>query len=413
MKKVCKAIYIIIIAVCAFAVMGAAYEPTLDEAELDPITVVIKADGKSFTYTDKKILPSDFTVSEQITARKINAPLEQKLDHIDACIARGADYKTALMQCFPLLIRTVKRVSDSVSVLPTDAEIVYKNGVFSVTKDKKGKMLDEQRLYAEIYCALKFTRGGTVKAHTVDVLPAVTTEKLKSALTKRGTYTTDYKSSTADRAHNIRLALSKIDGTAIAAGETLSFNKTVGERTERNGFKSAKIIVDGKYTDGIGGGVCQASTAVYNAALRAGLSCHANAHSICPSYCAAGLDAMISSVSDLLITNNTSDTVFISARSHGGMSTVTIYGERSEYTYVPESVIVGKTEFTTTEITDTDRKYFDIYAHAGERLLVSPGKDGVSSETFLNVIKNGVAVKRIKLRDNTYKSLPRIIAVAP
>lgn len=391
---------------------AAVVSTDVDTEEPRTASVTIAAGGKKFTYTDEKITPSDFTVSEYIETHNINAPLADKLDTVDTLLKKGASYKTALGVCFPLLTATVDKVAAGLYVPAVNAEVVYKNGVFSVTSERAGAELDENRLYAGIYYCFKFG-GESINATTVRIDPAVKSAELKSNLVLRGAYTTDYHTSTADRAHNVTLALKKYDGLRIRAGETVSFNQTVGARTVENGFKTAKIIVDGKYTDGVGGGVCQASTAVYNAALLAGLKCNANAHSICPSYCPAGLDAMISSVSDLTVTNVTAHDVFISVKYAGGKATVKFFGERNEYEIVPESVIVDKRPFADMEIVDKDRKFFGADAVSGDRLLVSQGKDGIISETYLKYYKNGKFVKRVKLRVNEYKSLPQIFAIAP
>ena len=413
MKKLGKPLYIIAIFVCAVFAMGAAKTPTQQQAEQSATTLIVEYGDKSYTYTDKPIEASDFTVIEQIAARKINAPLSEKVLFMDECVARGADYKTAVKQCFPVLVRDLDKIADGIFVPPVDAKVEYRNGRFTVTPEKAGKQIDEVRLYASIYCAFKFSGGGLVKAYTVGIQPLITAAQLRAELNLRAKYTTDFSSSGAERAHNVKLALSKIDGMIIPAGETLSFNKTVGDRTEANGFEKAKIIVDGKYTDGYGGGVCQASTAVYNAALIAGLSCQANAHSICPTYCPAGLDAMISSVSDLLITNVTEHAVYISVAVGGGKATVKIFGETPEYTVTPESVVTNTVKFETEEQIDSEYKYFDRDAVSGSRQLVSIGKDGISSETYVNWYKDGKLIRRAKIRENTYRCVPQIIAVAP
>ncbi len=402
------------VAVAAVALLFGGGVAFADEASVDDVTTLtVVADGKSFTYRDEKITPSDFTVAEQIERRAINAPLEKKIELVDRYLSKGADYKTALGVCFPLLVRKVDEIAEYLYIAPTDAKVSYTNKQFFVSAEKTGRALDETRLYAGLYCNLKFAGGGKVSASTVKLMPEVTREMLKSELILRGRYCTDFSASTAARAHNVALALGKYDGLTIAAGESVSFNALVGERTESNGFKSAKIIVDGKYTDGVGGGVCQASTAVYNAALLAGLDCAANAHSICPSYCPPGLDAMISGFSDLVITNLTGRAARISVRIYGNKATVDVYGVMPEYRIVPESVVVNTVACEVTENVDTERKYFDDTAQSGDRLLVSPGKDGVTSETYLNYYKNGKLVRRSKVRTNYYKPTPRVIAVAP
>lgn len=382
-------------------------------AEEPRASVDIIAGSKTITYTDGYITPSDFTVAAEIEARKINAPLGEKLELVDKYLQNGADYKTALGVCFPLLPRAVEKAANELNVPAVDAKVVYSGGKFSVAPEKAGRVLDEERLYGGIYYCFRFG-GDSVKAATVAAKPRVTADELKKNLVLRGEYTTDYRTSTAARAHNVALAASKLDGACVKAGESLSFNEAVGPRTEKNGFKTAKIIIDGSYVDGIGGGACQASTAVYNAALVSGLYATAYAHSICPHYCPPGLDAMISSASDLVIKNTTEHDVFFSVSSGGGCTTVRIYGEPSEFTIVPESVVVSETAPEEIEKVDVDYRYFDRNtAQSGDRMLVAPGKTGYESATYLNYFKGGELIKRKKIRENKYKSSPLVFMIAP
>ncbi len=80
-----------------------------------------------------------------------------------------------------------------------------------------------------------------------------------------GSYNTDYSSSKEERAHNVALACESFSWVAVKKGERLSFNNVVGKREESRGYKNAKVIVDGEYTQGVGGGVCQVSSTLYNA----------------------------------------------------------------------------------------------------------------------------------------------------
>ncbi len=393
----------------------AAIECIATTEEQKSAEVKIYADDKIFTYTDSPITPTDFTVQEEISKRRINAPIAAKIELVDEYLQKGADYKTAMDVCFPLLTRKVKEIADHVYVAPVDACIRYENGKFTVVNEREGRALDEERLFGALYYSLKFFGGQkSVYAAVQKLSPSITAKELKARLVLRGEYTTEYLSSTKARAHNVAHAASKLDGVKIAAGETLSFNTTVGERTKENGFETAKIIVDGKYVLGAGGGACQASTAVYNAAILAGLDAKANAHSICPSYCSPGLDAMISTASDLVIKNTTDADVYFSVFNNGRRTTVKVFGLPNEYRIEPESVVNKTVPFEEIEEIDKEYKYFDDTATSGDRLVVAYGKDGYESTTYLKYYdKSGAFIKRVKIRTNTYKATPQITAIAP
>jgi len=132
-----------------------------------------------------------------------------------------------------------------------------------------------------------------------------------------------------DRAYNVRLAAGRLDRTVVPAHGTLSFNAIVGPRTVRAGFREAPVIVAGRITDGIGGGVCQVAGTLHTAALRAGLEiARKQAHSRPSAYLPPGLDAMVAwPSSDLVITNPYPFAVLIDAKVTGPTLRVTLRGD--------------------------------------------------------------------------------------
>lgn len=135
------------------------------------------------------------------------------------------------------------------------------------------------------------------------------------------TSTTRYDPGDADRAWNLALAASRLDGIVLSPGEPLSFNERVGPRGIEEGFRPAPEIVGGERIPGIGGGVCQVASTLYSAALDAGLAIRARApHSRPVPYSPPGRDATVSSEReiDLRIANDTPVAVAVRARAAGG-----------------------------------------------------------------------------------------------
>ena len=131
--------------------------------------------------------------------------------------------------------------------------------------------------------------------------------------------------------YNIALALKRCS-TVVMPGETFSYNKATGPRTISNGFQNASVIVSGTYQDAPGGGVCQGSTTLFNAALLSGLDItQVRNHSKTSSYVPRGRDAMVNdSDSDFKFTNNFNHPVYISAYAGGGQASVKIYGSSQD-----------------------------------------------------------------------------------
>lgn len=220
----------------------------------------------------------------------------------------------------------------------------------------------------------------------------------------RAEFSTDYRKSSAERKHNIALAAKSLDKTFIDVGGEFSFNRTVGERTKKRGYKTAKIIVNGEFTEGVGGGVCQVSTTLYNAALLAGLKItESHPHSLSVGYVPLSFDAMVNSGSaDLRFINKTHNPVIIRTFCDGNSLTIKIYGEPMREKYKLKSVL--KKEILPTYITvkDTDGKYPDLYA--GETRVISYGKKGYYSEGFLIKISDG-NTSSVRIRKDIYSAV--------
>ena len=208
-------------------------------------------------------------------------------------------------------------------------------------------------------------------------------------------YTTYFDAGNEARSHNIRLAASFLDGKVIKNGEIFSFNEAVGARTTERGFKKAAIIENGEFVEGIGGGVCQVSTTLYNAALLAGCSiAEYHPHSLAVSYVPPSRDAMVSGTFfDLKIKNTTKSTVYIKSVAGENFIRFKIYGRNFGYKYSLSSQITGTIEAPEEFTSDCDS--------------VRGGKDGTISEGYLTITKNGLS-RKIFLRRDKYSPIKKI-----
>ena len=225
-------------------------------------------------------------------------------------------------------------------------------------------------------------------------------------LTLRSKFYTSYPSSTEERKANIALASKALDKVIVASGEEFSFNKTVGQRTEKRGYKNAKIIVNGEFVDGIGGGVCQVSTTLYNAVLLAGLKItEYHPHSLSVGYVAPSFDAMVNSGSaDLKFINNTKNPVVIHTITNDQSLQVEIYGQPLTQKLVRKSVIVSEIPAPETEIVFDDLGEFpDLYE--GESRVVKYGKAGLKSEGYIVTLMGDKIVSTQKIRSDKYSAI--------
>lgn len=225
-------------------------------------------------------------------------------------------------------------------------------------------------------------------------------------IVKRAEFYTSYTTSSPERKNNISVAAKALNNTFIDVGGEFSFNGTVGARTEARGYKKAKIIVGGKFVDGVGGGVCQVSTTLYNAVLLSGLKItEYHSHSLPVSYIAPSFDAMVNSGSaDLRFINDTHNPVIIKTTTSESAIRITVYGEPMKEKFVRKSVITDKIAAPAEEVVaDENGEFPELYE--GERKVVSYSKEGYKSEGYLIKLIDGAPVASIKIRSDTYASL--------
>lgn len=231
-------------------------------------------------------------------------------------------------------------------------------------------------------------------------VPNVASEEHKTAVLI-AKFTTDYSTSGENRAANIELAAKFLDGATVPACGILSFNERVGERTEARGFKTAHVIFEGKFIDGVGGGVCQVSTTLFNAAIRAGLETDSQNHSLPVSYVGIGFDAMVSSTSDLWILNPYDSEATVRAECKNKKLTVKIFGEKgsrnTDLKFWSKTVeTYPATEYETIYIDETEEDGTPI-----ER-IVKECVDGKKVNSYVTKTINGKKVNTL-LRTSYYR----------
>ena len=291
---------------------------------------------------------------------------------------------------------------------PIDAKVSFTGDntrPFKFSKEINGKSVDRDSLLIAIDKTLN-GKEEKIIAKTKLLKPTLTVENLKKSTNLRSFFKTNYQYSTKERKENIKLAVSKIDGYILYPEQEFSFNQTVGERTKERGFQEAKIIENGKFTDGVGGGVCQVSSTLYNAVLLSGLKVsERHNHSMLVNYVEPSLDAMVSSTyADLKFINETGAIVFILGGCNDNEAWFSIYGVKNEYTYKTSYEIIEKIQPEEPERVESEDENI-----TEERFLVYP-KFGAKSEGFLEIYEGERLIERKKLSTDKYKPLRGVIA---
>ena len=220
-------------------------------------------------------------------------------------------------------------------------------------------------------------------------------------------YSTSYATSNSNRSTNIALAASKINGIVLMPGETFSYNASVGRRTIQAGFKEAGAYVNGKVTNEVGGGICQVSSTLYNAVLRANLEVvERTNHMFAVGYVPIGTDATVSwGAPDFKFKNNRTYAIKIVATTAGKQLYIKIYGLQEEGDCEVQilSYRTGTVGYRTTYTTDSSLE-------PGATKVIQSGSNGATSVTYKILKQNGQEISREIVSRDTYQPHNQIIA---
>ena len=238
--------------------------------------------------------------------------------------------------------------------------------------------------------------------------PQGTAEELSKVQDLLGSYTTSYSSSSTNRSTNIANGASLINGTVLYPGEQFSAYEAVEPFTEENGYLMAGSYLNGKTVDSMGGGICQVSTTLYNAVLRAELQVdERSGHSMTVSYVDPAADAAIAGTyKDLKFTNDTDAPIYIEAYTYNKTITFNIYGEEtraSNRTIEFVSETISTTDAGTVFVADSTQA-IGYYA-------TESGHTGIVAELYKYVYIDGVESEVVKINKTTYQASARTVTV--
>ena len=298
-----------------------------------------------------------------------------------------------------------------------DYPFIFKDEVY-------GKSLDIQPVIQEIYRKVAIMESGTIELQPQTIEPAVKkADLIKHYMLRSSVYTPIDKHSTDERNDNIRRAFEKINGYVLKAGDKFSFNSVVGERTEANGFKPAIEYAYGEHVMGIGGGVCQASTTLYQAAVCAGLTIlNRVPHSDSVSYTEYGKDATVYWGSrkkiDFSFRNSTNEPVYIVAAVEQDptnrkrlIAKVSIYGaDMGDVRYEIEAKEISTIDPPTEPkyIKDTEGTYVK---YTDQQKSVSKAREGHIVQSWRLEYTGNVLTEQKELYTDTYEAIPEKIYV--
>jgi vancomycin resistance protein YoaR len=303
------------------------------------------------------------------------------------------------------------RLEKTVDAPPKDADFAIGAGnKVRVVPSRPGLALDVPRSVARILSAASRAQNRTATLVLAEQQPKRTTADAQAmGITGAvGTYETFY-GGIANRIHNVQLVAHLVDHKFIAPGETFSFNGTTGERSAAKGFLEAPVIVNGELQTGLGGGVCQVSTTVFNAAYEAGLPITSRTnHALYISHYPLGRDATVDYPGvDLKFVNDTKHWLLLRTWVGSSSLTVVLYGtpqhRRVESTTAPLSVVAAPPIQRTVDAT----------LKPGEVVVDSSGVPSQATSVERKVYAASGKLLSDATWYSSYRSEPKIVRVGP
>jgi vancomycin resistance protein YoaR len=202
----------------------------------------------------------------------------------------------------------------------------------NLVSEKVGHKLNRKKLNESVYSSFFSNKSAKIEIPLETLYPRVDTELLASIKTKKiSHYITYFNSRNKERTHNIHLASEAINNHVVFPGETFSFNKVVGKRTVDKGYLPAPVIVRGELTEGVGGGICQVSSTLFNAVDLAGVKIlERYSHSRRVPYVPPNRDATVSWYGpDFTFSNRYNQPLLIQSKVIGGQLVIVIYSSET------------------------------------------------------------------------------------
>ncbi len=325
-------------------------------------------------------------------------------------VASGDDNK------IELLIETVNPTLISAQTLHDEYAKEVVNATHSISNMRITYTESENGIDFDIAKAEKIISDNLKNSHEYFIPltitePEMTTEELDKSLFGDclGTYTTRYNAGEVGRTKNVTLAARAINNIVLENGQVFSYNGIVGERSTARGYAGAKVYANGEVVEGLGGGICQVSSTLYNAVLYADLQIVSRTcHSLPVAYVPLGRDATVAYGSiDFKFKNQYDSPVKVSSSVGGGVLTVSIYGKKTSDKKVEISTQhISSTPFTTIEQPDES-------IAEGKTKVKQTGSNGAVVNTYKKVTENGKVISNKMIHTSRYSPINKIVLVPP
>lgn len=386
------------------------YDVFKEKSENFSLTLKYKDKTWTFDKDDFKVNSEIHTIIEEAQKRnEIVESYEKQTETLKDLQNDGASVNVAFNYIFVGLDEKIDEIIKEIEIEPVNSEIKFNaqnSNPFEVTEHKNGLRVNKEQLYFDINEQFNKTNKVEVEIKTFEQVADVTKQENLENTTQISTFVTYVSDSTGGRKSNVKKALDCFNGFVVEPNETVSFNKVTGPHTLDNGYKIATIIYNGRYVDGVGGGICQASTTLYNALLLADAEIlEVHKHTLPVKYVPLAMDAMVSDyVADLKFKNVSDEPLYIQTVCDSESVRVNIYGKKLDKEIKTRSETLETIKHTGDKIVpDTNKEYSDKVLFKGEQYRLTYPRNGYEAKAYVEYYVDGEKVEEKEIRHEIYK----------
>ena len=385
----------------------------VDSVSQETVTLQVRKKESSFPLSDIGLKCTNMNVIEEAYNLGKTGNVFKRVMEVRKLEKEGTDFPLTFSVDKAQTRKLVKKKGKKFLAKKKDATIKRKDGKFVITKQVDGVAIDfdsNADKLVDIFSKKDWDHKSVVFPMEYTLDKAKHTKKELSAIKDvLGTFTTSYAGSASGRCANVENGASLINGTLLYPGDSFSVYSKVAPFTAANGYHLAGSYSNGQTVQTYGGGICQVSTTLYNAVLRAELKVTERSnHSMTVHYVPLSADAAISGTDkDLKFTNNLDHPVYIQGTAGGSSITFTIYGKE----YRASNRKVEYESETVSTRGPSEKVIKDNTMEEGKRVVESNGRTGYTARLWKVVYIAGKETKRTQVNSSSYMSTPSVVRV--
>lgn len=371
--------------------------------------LVVKVEDKTLELTYEELNPS-YNFEE--VAKEAMAVGKDESNFTKNSYIKGKktiNVDTKLSYDEEALVAFENKVIDEVGVKPINASIEINSGSISITDDVSGKTINKEELHNTLVDNINADPNHEAVL-TFDLVveeAKIKAEDLTRINGKISSYSSNYVNTGDGRVKNMEIAANTVNGTILMPGDEFSYNGLIGDTTPEKGYEKANTYVGNKIVPDYGGGICQVSTTLYRAVMRANIrSTERMNHSLTVSYSEPGLDATVANpYIDYKFVNTYDFPIYIQGSVSGGIVNFTLYGDTEAMGNKTYELVNEIHEKYNPEIKYED----DPTMEEGTEKVVSYGMPGYKASSYQVTYENGVEVDREFIATDVYMTTDTIV----